>query len=79
MNQNNGVGLVGIDYSVHIFRCKIKGYITEHWTGKTFMFWLDNSDGHSSLYEAEIQNIPEEVVDMRKQLGHHAPHKHTSS
>lgn len=59
MNQNNGIGLVGTNYSVYFFRCQTKGCITEHWTGKTFMFWLDINDGRSSLYESEIHNIPE--------------------
>lgn len=79
MNQNNATGLVGIDYSVNISRCKTKGNITEHWTGKTFMFWLDNSNWFSSLYKSEIHCLPEEVVDMLKHLGHPVPEKFTSS
>lgn len=68
MILNNGSVLVGTNYSVHIFRCKTKGNITEHWTGKTFTFWLETSDGKSTLYESEIYAMLEE-------LGHHVPHK----
>ena len=75
MILNNGSVLVGTNYSVHIFRCKTKGNITEHWTGKTFTFWLETSDGESTLYESEIYTMPEEVVDMLEELGHHVPHK----
>ena len=52
MKTNNSVR-VGVNYTVQTLHDGMRGIIMEHWSGKSYPFWLERCDSGMMLYDTE--------------------------